>query len=122
MTLNDYQQQAMTTCLPESENFAYMMLNLVGEVGEIAGKVSKYIRKGQANFEGNDLRLYSQGDDNAAWDRESDLRKEAGDVLWQLSGLCSVMGWSLEDIARQNLSKLADRKRRGVIASEGDNR
>ena len=122
MTLNDYQQQAMTTCLPESENFAYMMLNLVGEVGEIAGKVSKYIRKGQANFEGNDLRLYSQGDDNAAWDRESDLRKEAGDVLWQLAGLCSVMGWDLEDIARQNLSKLADRKQRGVIASEGDNR
>lgn len=122
MTLNDYQQQAMTTCLPESENFAYMMLNLVGEVGEIAGKVSKYIRKGQANFEGNDLRLYSQGDDNAAWDRESDLRKEAGDVLWQLAGLCTVMGWDLEDIARQNLSKLADRKRRGVIASEGDNR
>lgn len=122
MTLNDYQQQAMTTCLPESENFAYMMLNLVGEVGEIAGKVSKYIRKGQANFEGNDLRLYSQGDDNAALDRESDLRKEAGDVLWQLAGLCTVMGWDLEDIARQNLSKLADRKRRGVIASEGDNR
>lgn len=122
MTLNDYQQQAMTTCLPESENFAYMMLNLVGEVGEIAGKISKYIRKGQANFEGNDLRLYSQGDDNAAWDRESDLRKEAGDVLWQLAGLCTVMGWDLEDIARQNLSKLADRKRRGVIASEGDNR
>lgn len=122
MTLNEYQEQAMTTCLPESENFAYMMLNLVGEVGEIAGKVSKYIRKGQANFEGNDLRLYSQGDDNAAWDRESDLRKEAGDVLWQLAGLCTVMGWDLEDIARQNLSKLADRKRRGVIASEGDNR
>ena len=122
MTLNDYQQQAMTTCLPESENFAYMMLNLVGEVGEIAGKVSKYIRKGQANFEGNDLRLYSQGDDNAALDRESDLRKEAGDVLWQLAGLCTVMGWDLEDIARQNLSKLADRKQRGVIASEGDNR
>lgn len=122
MTLNDYQQQAMTTCLPESENFAYMMLNLVGEVGEIAGKVSKYIRKGQANFEGNDLRLYSHGDDNAAWDRESDLRKEAGDVLWQLAGLCSVMGWDLEDIARQNLSKLADRKQRNVIASEGDNR
>ena len=122
MTLNDYQQQAMTTCLPESENFAYMMLNLVGEVGEIAGKVSKYIRKGQANFEGNDLRLYSQGDDNAAWDRESDLRKEAGDVLWQLAGLCTVMGWDLEDIARQNLSKLADRKQRGVIASSGDNR
>jgi DNA modification methylase len=51
MTLNEYQQRAMTTCLPESENFAYMMLNLAGEVGEIAGKVSKYIRKGYANID-----------------------------------------------------------------------
>ena len=122
MTLNDYQRQAMTTCLPESDNFAYMMLNLAAEVGEIAGKVSKYIRKGQACFDGNDLRLYSQGDDDAAWNRESDLRKEAGDVLWQLAGLCTVMGWGLEDVAREHLSKLSDRKQRGVIASEGDNR
>jgi NTP pyrophosphatase (non-canonical NTP hydrolase) len=122
MTLNEYQQRAMTTCLPESENFAYMMLNLAGEVGEIAGKVGKYIRKGYANIDGNHLHLYSQGDDNAAWERESDLRKEAGDVLWQLSGLCTVMGWDLEDIARQNLDKLADRQKRGVIASQGDNR
>jgi NTP pyrophosphatase (non-canonical NTP hydrolase) len=122
MTLNEYQQRAMTTCLPESENFAYMMLNLAGEVGEIAGKVSKYIRKGYANIDGNHLHLYSQGDDNAAWEREEDLRKEAGDVLWQLSGLCTVMGWDLEDIARQNLDKLADRQKRGVIASQGDNR
>ena len=45
MTLNEYQQQAMTTCLPEAENFSYMMLNLVGEVGEFAGKVAKAIRK-----------------------------------------------------------------------------
>ena len=46
MTLNEYQQQAMTTCLPEAENFTYMMLNLVGEVGEFASKVAKAIRKG----------------------------------------------------------------------------
>ena len=122
MTLNEYQEKAMTTCLKESENFAYMMLNLVGEVGEIASKVGKYIRKGQAEFRDNELRLYSQGDDDAVWDRESELMKEAGDVLWQLSGLCSVMGWQLEDVARQNLDKLADRKQRGVIASNGDNR
>lgn len=36
MTLNEYQDKAMETCLPESENFSYMMLNLVGEVGEFA--------------------------------------------------------------------------------------
>jgi hypothetical protein len=34
---------------------------------------------------------------------------EAGDILWQLSGLCSVMGWSLEDVAKMNLEKLAKR-------------
>ena len=44
-----------------------------------------------------------------------------GEVLWQLAGLCTVMGWDLEDVASDNLSKLSDRKQRGVIASEGDN-
>ena len=36
--------------------------------------------------------------------------------------MCTVMGWDLEDIAKQNLDKLADMKQRGVIASNGDNR
>ena len=47
----------MTTCLPESENFAYMMLNLVGEVGEIAGKVSKLIRKDLALIDCNEISI-----------------------------------------------------------------
>ena len=112
----------MTTCLPTSENFSYMALNLVGEVGELCSKVAKAIRKKQMEIKDNDLRMYSQGDDEAAWDREMEMRKEAGDILWQLSGLCTVMGWNLEDIARQNLDKLADRKRRGQIDGSGDNR
>ena len=115
MTLNEYQDKAMTTCLFESENFAYMMLNLVGEVGEIAGKVSKAIRKRQAEIENNDIFISDP-------ELTESIQKECGDVLWQLSGLCSVMGWSLEDIAQQNLDKLADRKQRGVIDSQGDNR
>ena len=87
MELNEYQKAAMETCLPESENFAYMMLNLVGEIGEFASKVAKSIR-----------------------------------ILWQLSGLCSANGWSLEEIARGNLEKLASRKERGVVDGSGDNR
>lgn len=118
MTLNEYQKQAMTTCLPSSENFAYMMLNLIGEVGEVAGKVGKYIRKSMADVKNNQLRFYHSSEDYCV----VELQKECGDVLWQLSGLCTVMGWSLEDIAQQNLAKLADRKERGVIASNGDNR
>ena len=30
MELNEYQEQAMTTCTESSQNFSYMMLNLVG--------------------------------------------------------------------------------------------
>ena len=115
MTLKEYQERAMTTCLPHSKNLAYMLLNLVGEVGELAGKVSKLIRKGEVAFCGYGNIHFNQGDDEP-------IKKELGDVLWQLSGLCSVMGWSLEDIAQQNLDKLADRQKRGVIASQGDNR
>ena len=103
----------MTTCMASSENFSYMFLNLVGEVGEFASKVAKAIRKEENFIDDNDLA-------NAIDDAE--LQKEAGDILWQLSGLCTVMGWSLEDIAQQNLDKLASRQQRNVIDGSGDNR
>lgn len=48
MTLNEYQKAAMGTCMPSSNNFAYMILNLQGEVGEFCSKVAKAIRKKQA--------------------------------------------------------------------------
>ena len=75
MELNDYQQKAMTTCMPTCENLSYMLLNLVGEVG---------------------------------------------DILWQLAGLCKVMGWDLEAVAQENLAKLAERAKNGTIAGNGD--
>lgn len=123
MTLNEYQQQAMTTCLPEANNFTYMMLNLTGEVGEFAGKVAKAIRKGQYKMKPNgDLCAAISLSLKDHINLHDELAKEAGDILWQLSGLCTVMGWSLEDIAQQNLDKLADRKSRQVIDGSGDNR
>ncbi len=45
MELNEYQEKAMATCMPSCNNFSYMMLNLIGEVGELASKVAKDIRK-----------------------------------------------------------------------------
>ena len=50
LTLNDYQERAMTTCMPTCENASYMLLNLVGEVGEFASKIAKHIRKGEAGI------------------------------------------------------------------------
>lgn len=117
MTLNEYQEKAMTTCLLTSENFGYMFLNMVGEVGEFASKVAKHIRKGKAVIHQNNLVVPA-----VSADEMQDLMKEAGDVLWQLSGLCTVMGWSLEEVGQQNLEKLASRKQRGVVDGNGDNR
>lgn len=121
MTLNDYQKKAMETCLPESKNFTYMMLNLVGEVGELASKVGKQVRKENIYIADNDLTVNYYGNDRFfEKDFYTELQKEAGDVLWQLSGLCSVMGWSLEDIASMNLEKLKARKAVGTIDGNGD--
>ena len=46
MELNDYQERAMVTCMPTCNNVSYMLLNMVGEVGEFASKIAKGIRKG----------------------------------------------------------------------------
>lgn len=128
MTLNEYQEKAMKTCMPSCNNISYMLLNLVGEVGELSSKIAKAIRKenvyigGQKDLKGlSKLCIYPDFlPEFLEWNEE--LMKEAGDILWQLSGLCSALGWTLEDIGRMNLDKLASRAERGKIDGDGDNR
>ena len=119
MELQEYQKRAMTTCTSSSENFSYMFLNLVGEVGEFASKVAKHIRKEKLALDNNNLQgQWNLDDDTNA--EINELKKEAGDILWQLSGLCTIMGWSLEEVAQMNLDKLAARKAAGTIIGNGD--
>lgn len=120
MELNEYQKQAMTTCMKSCDNFSYMMLNLVGEVGEFASKVAKHIRKGEASVASTTNGSFTYRSKAIKAEAEPLLRKEAGDILWQLAGLCQVMGWSLEDVAQENLDKLASRAKRNVIDGDGD--
>lgn len=123
MSLNDYQKMAMKTCMPSCNNFTYMMLNLVGEVGELASKIAKDIRKSNVEIGGGSPnKLIPYFDEDEWWARNEEYMYEAGDILWQLAGLCQVMGWTLEDVAANNLDKLASRKERGVIDGDGDNR
>jgi NTP pyrophosphatase (non-canonical NTP hydrolase) len=121
MELNEYQKKAMSTCMETSNNFSYMLLNLVAEVGEFSGKIAKQIRKGQSNINQNQLQTEMRVLIEHP-ELKEETCKELGDVLWQLSGLCTVMNVSLEDIAKQNLNKLADRQKRNVIDGNGDNR
>lgn len=78
----------------------YNSLGLAGETGEFVEKFKKRIRDG-------------------VFDKEL-TAKELGDVLWYLSQLASDIGYTLEDIAKMNLKKLADRRARNVIHGSGD--
>ena len=121
MELNVYQKKAMETCMPTCENISYMLLNLVGEVGEFASKIAKGIRKGEMTIKESDLRLdFRQFTEESLERLNESLMAECGDIMWQLSGLCTVMGWNLEDVAEYNLKKLAERKKNGTIAGNGD--
>lgn len=122
LTLNEYQNKAMSTCMPESDNLFYMLANLVGEVGEFASKAGKHMRKGKLHI------TTTQRDDlhTQVWNVSDEERhlmlSEIGDILWQTAGLAKVMGVTLEEVAEENLAKLASRKQRNVIAGDGDER
>lgn len=110
MTLDDYQKRAKTTSTQlASDPFTpyYFTLGLTGEAGEVAEKLKKVLRNHNSDFSKLDL---------------DDFKKELGDVLWYLAMLADHFGLSLDDVANTNLAKLADRKKRGVIKSAGDNR
>lgn len=127
MTLNDYQEQAMTTCTKSSDNEIYAICGLMAEVGEIADKVAKGVRKQIITV--CDDRIYhseegvQDGNINLKYmEFEEGMKKELGDVLWFVSLIAHRFGWTLDEVAKLNLDKLADRAKRGVIVGNGDNR
>ena len=128
MKLNDYQNKAMSTCMGSSRNMSYMAMGLTSEVGEFMGKIAKAIRKGDVYIgsEANESDLhYTIGfmaDPDRCCEWESDLKHELGDILWFAAGIAEVMGWTLEEVAQENIDKLASRQKRGVIDGNGDNR
>jgi NTP pyrophosphatase (non-canonical NTP hydrolase) len=109
MNVNDYQAQALKTANSKDRKneFFHLVLGLVGESGEIAEKIKKWVR--------------DQDSDPTELDIE-DLEKELGDVLWHVAVLGDYLGLSLEDIAATNIEKLKSRKARDVIKGSGDNR
>lgn len=109
MTLTGYQRAAagFAEFAPDS---MYPFLGLAEEAGEACGKVAKWIRKN------GDAGVY----------RDPDLRehieKELGDVLRMTAACAAVFQLDLGKVAKSNIAKLADRKARGVIVGEGDDR
>lgn len=113
LNFDEYQTLALSTAVYQNvgENLVYPALGLAGETGEYADKVKKNWRnKG------------SMSAANLSHDEKLEFAKELGDVLWYVAASAKELGFDLTEIAVQNLAKLGDRRNRGVIASQGDNR
>lgn len=117
LSLNEYQRRAMTTCMESCDNHAYMLMGLVGEVGELFSKLAKAIRKEKISINDNDFNFHKLSDQE-----KHDLISELGDLQWFIAGIAFSMGRDLQEIGEENLAKLADRAKRGVIIGDGDNR
>lgn len=117
MNFNQYQAFAIKTAqYPAVEgvgtqNLVYPAMGLAGEAGEYLDKVKKNWRNHN-----------SMTAANLTEEQVTEFVKELGDVLWYLAASAKELGVSLEVVAATNIAKLTDRRERGVIKSEGDNR
>lgn len=121
MTLNDYQEKAMVTCLPSCANEVYAINGLTAEVGEINDKVAKWVRKGICRIDNNRL-VFNTSEEEVVNEHQEELAKEIGDCLWFLALLAKQTGYTFDEIAQMNIEKLRDRAQRNVIIGNGDNR
>lgn len=113
MNLNDYTTKALTTL---SDNYSYgditpqmmgQVLGLSDESGEVLAKFKKILRDKDGKLTDED---------------KLEIAKELGDVLWYVSVVAHLLGYSMGDVAQMNLDKLASRKQRGMLGGDGDNR
>ena len=89
ITLNEYQiaaRRTQNTALRLFETREHALKGLMAEVGEI-------------------MSLYQKQLQGHTFD-EGSLKLEIGDVLWMISELCDCYGWTLEEVAEANISKL----------------
>ena len=104
---DDYQKATRATAIyPKETALPYLALGLASEAGEVAGKYKKVIRDTK--------------EITPEWTEM--IKSEIGDVLWYCARLADELGLSFAEVAQANISKLTDRKDRGVLGGSGDNR
>jgi NTP pyrophosphatase (non-canonical NTP hydrolase) len=113
MDFNQYQEYAVGTAVYPSvgKNLVYPALGCAGEAGEYADKVKKHWRNTD-----------NMSASNLSEEQRRQFAKELGDQLWYIAASAKELGFYLDEIASLNLEKIMDRRARGVVKSEGDNR
>jgi hypothetical protein len=132
LTLDEYQARTQDTAIYPGQGtplgLAYVALKMNGEAGEFSEHLGKAIRDdGLVSKERTFVRdgEFEVGADVIALnaltpERRALLKKEIGDVLWYLAAGARELGYTLSEVARDNLDKLADRKARGALQGSGD--
>jgi NTP pyrophosphatase (non-canonical NTP hydrolase) len=85
----------------------YLGIAITEEAGEFAGQVKKVER--------DDGGIITDS-------RRTQMLKELGDQLFYMDRAAEVLGSSLAEVATMNNVKLADRRERGVLGGDGNNR
>jgi NTP pyrophosphatase (non-canonical NTP hydrolase) len=113
MNFNEYERLAMETAdYPDiGNNVLYPAAGAAGEAGEFLDKIKKAWRN-TGNYHSGAL----------SSEQRMDALKELGDQLWYITAAAKELQSSLQLVAEFNIAKLADRRARGVIKGEGDNR
>jgi NTP pyrophosphatase (non-canonical NTP hydrolase) len=113
LSFESYQVVAlMTATYPNvGANLVYPAMGLAGEAGEYCDKVKKLWRN-KGTMDPSTLTM----------EEKLEYVKELGDVLWYITASAKELGFDLSFVAGKNIKKLTDRRERGVIKSEGDNR
>lgn len=117
MEASEYQKKAHTFAT-YGEGITYPSLGLCEEAGEVAGKIAKFIRKNNGHLPNFSLKC----DEQPMEKLRDDVKRELGDCCWFIAELATFFNLELGDILQTNIDKLSDRKARGVIVGEGDNR
>jgi NTP pyrophosphatase (non-canonical NTP hydrolase) len=113
MDLNAYQKKTRLTDKgtgPEhgiSPAWLYYVLGIAGETGELIEKVKKHFRDDYGKMTPEKL---------------EEIKKEMGDCLWYHARLADTLEIPFNDVAKENIKKLLDRKKRDKLHGNGDNR
>ena len=118
ITMDTYQRQAMETCMG-CRNDVYMLTGLSAEVGELFDKIAKLKRARKLKVVNDDI-VFTTSDMSVKTELLRQFQNEIGDILWFVSGVSSMLGLSLNEVAFSNLRKLQAGKKSGTIETHTD--
>lgn len=96
MNLNDYQKfcQSIAVSYDDKEKeIVTWGLGIAGEAGDVASCIKKTV------FHKND--------------QTAGIKENLGDTMWYIAMICNYYGWSLDDVIKENTTKLKKRFPRG---------